>query len=104
MQGTLDDRASQSTFFTIDAPGPASVSSPGHSLGPTTFCEVHGFVPPKEEMGTDLATCEVSTGELLSQTSQTFFSLFVSSTRQDPIFKMIGDVTIEACADGTPRV
>lgn len=48
IQGTLDDRASQSTFFTIDTPGPAPVPSPGHSLGPTTFCEVHGFMPPKE--------------------------------------------------------
>lgn len=45
----LEDRvASQSTFFTIDTPGPAPVPSPGHSLAPTTFCEVHGFMPPKD--------------------------------------------------------
>lgn len=49
---TQTDVASQSTFFTItDAAGGANVSStpsPGHSLGPTTFCEVHGFMPPKD--------------------------------------------------------
>lgn len=37
--------ASGSTFFTIDAP-PTVASSP--AVGPTTYCEVHGFNPPKE--------------------------------------------------------
>lgn len=47
------DAASQSTFFTITeaaGTGVTSTPSPGHSLGPgpTTFCEVHGFMPPKD--------------------------------------------------------
>lgn len=46
------DAASQSTFFTItEAVGTGvTTPSPGHSLGPgpTTFCEVHGFMPPKD--------------------------------------------------------
>lgn len=46
--------ASVSTFFTIDTPAPlpstteTATLSPGHSLAPTTYCEVHGFNPPKE--------------------------------------------------------
>lgn len=42
----VEDRASVSTFFTIDAP---SVAPTGSSpVGPTTFCEVHGYNLPKE--------------------------------------------------------
>lgn len=43
--------ASCSTFFTIDAPTvlPSSETliTP-ERMGPTTYCEVHGFNPPKE--------------------------------------------------------
>ncbi|KAK9751672.1 hypothetical protein QE152_g4817 [Popillia japonica] len=43
---------STSTFFTIEGnatlPSTTEAVSPGHALGPTTFCEVHGFNPPKE--------------------------------------------------------
>lgn len=43
---------STSTFFTIEGnatlPPATEAVSPGHALGPTTFCEVHGFNPPKE--------------------------------------------------------
>lgn len=48
-----EERASASTFFTIDTnpnvsvPGPGSLS-PGHVLAPTTYCEVHGYNPRKE--------------------------------------------------------
>lgn len=49
----LEERASTSTFFTIDTspnvtiPPPGTIS-PGHSLAPTTYCEVHGYNPRKE--------------------------------------------------------
>lgn len=53
-QQQLEDRASTSTFFTIDtspnlplAPSTGTIS-PGHSLAPTTYCEVHGYNPRKE--------------------------------------------------------
>lgn len=48
---TPGDAASQSTFFTITdtvTQQTQTATSPGHSLGPTTFCEVHGFMPPKD--------------------------------------------------------
>lgn len=47
----LDDGASTATFFTIDAPTAVTTlntPSPGHSLAPTTYCEVHGYNLPKE--------------------------------------------------------
>lgn len=53
-QATSDERAaSQSTFFTIDASLPPldaelASGSGQHAHGPTTYCEVHGFNPPKE--------------------------------------------------------
>ncbi|XP_049821399.1 discs large homolog 1-like protein isoform X8 [Aethina tumida] len=56
MEAATADRrsaASQATFFTIDAPVPPPVTdshSPGHTLGPTTYCEVHGFNPRKEDI------------------------------------------------------
>lgn len=51
----IEDRASTSTFFTIDTTTPniqlqqpLDTISPGHSLAPTTYCEVHGYNPRKE--------------------------------------------------------
>lgn len=51
----IEDRASTSTFFTIDAspniqlpPPTDNAINPGHSLAPTTYCEVHGYNPRKE--------------------------------------------------------
>ncbi|XP_057666182.1 disks large 1 tumor suppressor protein isoform X6 [Diorhabda carinulata] len=45
--------ASCSTFFTIDAPtvlpSTETLLTP-ERLGPTTYCEVHGFNPPKEDI------------------------------------------------------
>ncbi|XP_065157765.1 disks large 1 tumor suppressor protein isoform X3 [Atheta coriaria] len=55
-QATSDERAaSQSTFFTIDASLPPldaelASGSGQHAHGPTTYCEVHGFNPPKEDI------------------------------------------------------
>ncbi|XP_044762452.1 disks large 1 tumor suppressor protein isoform X4 [Coccinella septempunctata] len=49
----LDDGASAATFFTIDPPTtPTTLNtpSPGHSLAPTTYCEVHGYNVPKEDI------------------------------------------------------
>ncbi|XP_045483674.1 disks large 1 tumor suppressor protein isoform X4 [Harmonia axyridis] len=49
----LDDGASAATFFTIDAPTTATslnTPSPGHSLAHTTYCEVHGYNLPKEDI------------------------------------------------------
>lgn len=46
-----EERASAATFFTIDTPTTVpcpDTASPGHTLAPTTYCEVHGFNPPKE--------------------------------------------------------
>nr|CAH7768528.1 unnamed protein product [Callosobruchus chinensis] len=46
--------ASCSTFFTIDAPPPGvdtmavATVTDADILGPTTYCEVHGYNPPKE--------------------------------------------------------
>jgi hypothetical protein len=45
-----EERASASTFFTIDAPSAmpsTGTASPG-PLAPTTYCEVHGYSLPKE--------------------------------------------------------
>ncbi|XP_031338101.1 uncharacterized protein LOC116167008 [Photinus pyralis] len=48
-----EDRAPPATFFTIDTPNavpcPDTVS-PSHNLAPTTYCEVHGYNPPKEDI------------------------------------------------------
>ncbi|KAL3279964.1 hypothetical protein HHI36_017469 [Cryptolaemus montrouzieri] len=47
----VEDGASAATFFTIEAPSTVTTlntPSPGHSLAPTTFCEVHGYSLPKE--------------------------------------------------------
>lgn len=46
-----EERASTTTFFTINTPSIVprpDTASPGHTLAPTTYCEVHGFNPPKE--------------------------------------------------------
>lgn len=46
------ERTSVPSFYTIDTTGPlhgaASVSTPGTSSAPTTYCEVHGYNPRKE--------------------------------------------------------
>ncbi|KAF5306501.1 hypothetical protein FQR65_LT07329 [Abscondita terminalis] len=51
-----DDRTQSSTFFTIETPSvvpcPDTVS-PSH-MAPTTYCEVHGYNPPKEDNKTEL--------------------------------------------------
>ncbi|XP_068910812.1 disks large 1 tumor suppressor protein isoform X7 [Tenebrio molitor] len=47
-----EERASASTFFTIDAPSAmpsTGTASPG-PLAPTTYCEVHGYSLPKEDI------------------------------------------------------
>ncbi|EEZ98386.2 hypothetical protein TcasGA2_TC000850 [Tribolium castaneum] len=47
-----EERASASTFFTIDAPSAmpsTGTASPG-PLAPTTYCEVHGYNLPKEDI------------------------------------------------------
>lgn len=48
-----EERTFVPTFFTIDTPGPLhnienAETSPGTVLAPTTYCEVHGYNPPKE--------------------------------------------------------
>ena len=45
-----EERASASTFFTIDAPAalPSTGSASPGPLAPTTYCEVHGYSLPKE--------------------------------------------------------
>lgn len=49
----MEERTSVPAFFTIDPTGPLHnvenvVGAPGTVLGPTTYCEVHGYNPPKE--------------------------------------------------------
>lgn len=43
-----EERTSVATFFTIDAPVAPQASDSGGLMGPTTYCEVHGYNPPKE--------------------------------------------------------
>ncbi|XP_063911559.1 disks large 1 tumor suppressor protein isoform X4 [Zophobas morio] len=47
-----EERASASTFFTIDAPAalPSTGSASPGPLAPTTYCEVHGYSLPKEDI------------------------------------------------------
>lgn len=47
-----EERTSVPNFFTIDTTGPLhgaeSVTTLGTVSAPTTYCEVHGYNPPKE--------------------------------------------------------
>lgn len=42
---SIDEHMSASTYFTLDTPGPGPGNLSG--AGPS-YCEVHGYVPPKE--------------------------------------------------------
>lgn len=48
----VEQRTSVPSFFTIETTEPLhrteSVSTPGTLSAPTTYCEVHGYNPPKE--------------------------------------------------------
>nr|CAI5819836.1 unnamed protein product [Callosobruchus analis] len=63
--------ASCSTFFTIDAPPPGvdtmtvATVTDADILGPTTYCEVHGFNPPKEGNESP-AACLISVYRIVS--------------------------------------
>lgn len=50
-ESTQAEERTPVTFFTIDTPVSIpcpNTLSPSHTLAPTTYCEVHGFNPPKE--------------------------------------------------------